>query len=226
MHGDWGQMLTRLKMSCAIIWFEQPIASTSDDSREIKTQCDLYGAMGWSSISGRHFIMHLTIIAELIISALRRDLCGFYFISLTWSVRSLCIVWPTSSCLHRSLFRSDTEGNFLVTLMTKKDPQMFLCRIPRTCFKAFLLSLEAFAKLFLLQKFTVASLVSLLFSCFTTTFVILHILTTGGRQTLHLLLLQGSSPPGHMNICHAFPYLLAWTHFSISLILLLCGCQI
>lgn len=160
MHGDWGQMLTRLKMSCAIIWFEQPIASTSDDSREIKTQCDLYGAMGWSSISGRHFIMHLTIIAELIISALRRDLCGFYFISLTWSVRSLCFVWPTSSCLHRSLFRSDTEGNFLVTLMTKKDPQMFLCRIPRTCFKAFLFSLEAFAKLFLLQKFTVASLVS------------------------------------------------------------------
>lgn len=31
---------------------------------------------------------------------------------------------------------------------------------------------------------------------------------------------------GHVNVCHAFPYLLARTYFSISLILLLCNCQI
>lgn len=35
-----------------------------------------------------------------------------------------------------------------------------------------------------------------------------------------------STARGHMNICRAFPYLLALTYFSISLILLLCDCQI
>lgn len=35
-----------------------------------------------------------------------------------------------------------------------------------------------------------------------------------------------SAAAGHVNICHAFPYLLARTYFSISLILLLCDCQI
>lgn len=65
------------------------------------------------------------------------------------------------------------------------------------------------------------------FSCITT--MCIWVNDRGGKR-LHLLLQQGesthSSARGHMNICHAFPYRLAWTYFSISLILLLCDCQI
>lgn len=65
------------KMSCTIIWSEEPIASTGDDSREIKAQCDLYSEMRWSHIVARHFILHLTIIAGLVISVIRTFLCAF-----------------------------------------------------------------------------------------------------------------------------------------------------
>lgn len=65
------------KMSCTIIWFEQPIGSTGDDSGKIKAQCDLYRELGRSRISGRHFILHLTIIAGLIISVIRAFVHAF-----------------------------------------------------------------------------------------------------------------------------------------------------
>lgn len=49
-------------------WSNQPIASTSDDSREITAQNDLRGEVGWSHISARHFIVPPVTIRGLIIS--------------------------------------------------------------------------------------------------------------------------------------------------------------
>ena len=65
------------KMSCTVIWFERPIASTGDDSSQIKAQCDLYDEVGWSHFSGGGFILHLEIITGLIISEIRAFVCAF-----------------------------------------------------------------------------------------------------------------------------------------------------
>lgn len=101
-------------MSCTIIWFELPIASNSNDSREIKAQCDLYGEMGWSHISGRHFILHRIIIAGLIISVIRAFVCAF----ITHHKPDLwgqCASFGQlkTVCTAVNSFRSDTQSSLL-----------------------------------------------------------------------------------------------------------------
>lgn len=141
----------------------------------------------------------------------------------TWSVRSVCV-------FHTTLFWGDFDGKSCLHIVSL---------IPQGhCFQAFLLyciAVHQFITFKVFLKFYFPSCwESTLFSWKQRISPALLICVcewmTGGEKRLHLLLQQGesthSSARGHTNICHAFPYLLARTYFSISLILLLCECQI
>lgn len=88
---------------------------------EIKAQCDLYGEMGWSHISGRDFY-------PACYNNNRADYLGnrgcFYYISQTWSLRSVSINFKLFACV--SSFRSwYTEK--LLGFSNYFDSEIFYC---------------------------------------------------------------------------------------------------
>lgn len=175
----------------------------------------------------------------------------FYYTSQTGSLRSVCIIWTTYNCLI--LLQKWHTEQLIGRLWCKRLLRCcFVGSSGTYCFKGIFLTLfffspAAFANYFaseilccitvyhasafwvFLKVYSLFHLEAFPFThCGKPSCINMCIWRKEGEKVSTCCCSRGvhSSARGHMNICHAFPYLLARTYFSIFLILLLCDCQI